>query len=181
MRQAIHTFRKDTRRSVPYIAVVSGITALLAILTPRWTSVYISETRPLNTTVDLLQLLLPVAWWFTIALLVQGESLVGDRQFWLTRPYSRWSLLFAKILFCVVFLTAPMLAGDCLVLSAEGFSPTALIPGLLWRHCVLADTFMLAAMTLAALTRNTRQFVIACFLLAIGFFVAAQVDFPPKR
>jgi hypothetical protein len=177
MRQAIHIFFKDTRFSVAYIAICLGIVATLAILTPRWMPWYSPTIIQLNYTVDILQMLLPVAWWFTSAHIVQREGLVGDRRFWLTRPYSR-SLLLAKGLFCIVFLTVPMLIGDCAILSAEGFSSGPLIPSLLLRHCVLAVTIMLPAFVLASLTGYIAQFVLACFMIAIAFFTAATFHQP---
>src|SRR5690349_14532799 len=38
--------------------------------------------------------LLPIVWAFVIVRVIQGESLVGDRQFWITRPYE-WQKLLA--------------------------------------------------------------------------------------
>jgi hypothetical protein len=176
MQQTIHIFSKDTRRSWPYLAVIFVVTAMLVVLTPKWRPFYGPETAALNKTVDTLHFLLPLAWWFTIAHLVQGEALVGDRQFWLTRPYSWKSLVAAKCLFCVAFLILPLAAGDYMILAAEGFSPTALLPGLLWRYYHVAAILMLPPFIFAALTRGMRQFVLACLLLAIAFFVAAQLE-----
>ena len=48
-----------------------------------------------------LNLLLPLVWACVAALAVQEEPLVGDRNFWTTRPY-RWpSLLGAKLMFVI--------------------------------------------------------------------------------
>jgi len=171
MRQTVHIFLKDARRSWPYIAVVLAITTILAVLTPKWTPAYNPATRTLNDTVDLLQLLLPVAWWLAIAHAIHGEELVGDRQFWVTRPYSWKSLFAAKALFCVAFLVLPFLVCDCIILSADGFSPAAVIGGLLWRQYFLACMLMLPPFVLATLTRGMRQFVLTCFAVAIVFVV----------
>jgi hypothetical protein len=176
MPQTIHILLKDARRNWAYIAVVLAITAVLTVLTPRWVPVYGRETKNLNGLVDILGLLLPVAWWFTIAHLIHGEALVGDRQFWVTRPYSWKSLLAAKFLFCVVFLAAPHLVFDWIVLSVDGFSPQSMIPGLLWRQCSLFGVPMLPALVLAAVTRNMRQFALVSLALAIAFAGLTEVE-----
>jgi hypothetical protein len=182
MKQALHIFLKDMRRAWPYAAIVLAITAALAYLTPKYTPVFGLGGSRLNGTVNILQFLLPVAWWFTIAHVVHGEALVGDRQFWVTRPYSWRSLFLAKVLFCAVFLSVPLLAQDFIVLSAADFPPAKMIPELLWRHCWLAAVIMLPAFVLAALTRNMRQFVLACLSLVIALLVPGLVEssYPSK-
>jgi hypothetical protein len=175
MRHTIHIFLKDARRSWPYTAVVFAITAILAVLTPKWAPAYNPATSTRNNTVDFLQLLLPVAWWFTIAHVVHGEELVGDRQFWVTRPYSWKSLCAAKVLFCVAFLAAPFLICDCIILSADGFSPAAMIPGLLWRQYYLAAMLLLPPFVLAALTRTMRHFALTCLAILIAFLVLTDL------
>ena len=176
MPQTIHILFKDARRNWAYIAVVLAFTAMLTILTPKWVPIYSRETQNPNRLVDILDILLPVAWWFTIAHLIHGEALVGDRQFWVTRPYSWKSLFAAKFLFCVVFLLAPHLVSDWIVLAVDGFSPQSMIPGLLWRQCSLFGVPMLPALVLAAVTRNMRQFALVSLALAIAFVGMAEAE-----
>jgi hypothetical protein len=159
MRQIIHIFLKDARRSWLYIAVVAAMTAMLAALTPLWRPTDFVGRGPVNFVVDTLETLLPAVWWFTIAHVIHGESLVGDRQFWITRPYSWKCLVAAKLLFCVVFLALPFLISDCIILSVEGFSPATLWTSLLLRQCQMASAFLMPALLLAALTRGLRQFI----------------------
>ncbi len=174
MKQAFHIFVKDARRCWPYIAIVLAVTGTLAYLTPKYTPWFAPGGERLNRAVDILQFLLPMAWWFTIAHVLHAEALVGDRQFWVTRPYSWRSLFLAKVLFCVAFLSVPLLVQDFIVLAAAGFAPAQMIPELLLRHCVLA-TIMLPAFVLASLTRNMRQFVLACLLFVIALLVPGLV------
>lgn len=87
MQQIIHIFRKDARRSWPYIALVLALTTMSAILTPKWVPSMGPDSEHMNRVVEILHFLLPLAWWFTIAHVVQGDGLVGTTQFWLTRPY----------------------------------------------------------------------------------------------
>ncbi len=171
MPQSIHILLKDARRCRLYIAIVVGMTAMLAWLTPNWVPFYGVRSFSAERTVDFLHILLPLAWWFTIVQLIHGESLVGERQFWLTRPYSWKSLLTAKILFCLVALMLPFLISDCIILSREGFSPAGAIPDLLWRQCVIAGVLMLPPFVLAALTRDMRQFVVAFLVIFIALIV----------
>ena len=176
MRQTLHILAKDARRSWSFVAVVVAMNAILAWLTPLWVPSYGNGTVNVNYTVDWLQILLPVAWWFTIAHVIHSERLVGDRQFWITRPYSWKSLVAAKVLFCAAFLILPFLVSDCVILSATGFSPWGLVPALLWKQCKTAAVFMLPPFLLAALTRGMRQFLLVCFALLISFLVLIQLD-----
>jgi hypothetical protein len=176
MKQTIHIFLKDTRRSWPYIAVVLALTATLTVLTPKWVPVYGRGTKTVNGLVDMLDFLLPMAWWFTIAHVVHGEGLVGDKQFWVTRPYSWKSLFAAKLLFCATFLVLPHFVFDWIILSGDGFSPEARIPVLLWRQCYEMGILMLPAFVLAAVTSGMRQFVLVCLVLAAALFLMIQVQ-----
>src|SRR3989454_8740186 len=47
-------------------------------------------------------------WAFLIVRVVQGESLVRDRQWWVTKPYEWWNLLAAKLLFIFIFISVPL-------------------------------------------------------------------------
>lgn len=159
MRQAIHIFRKDVRHCWPYIAGVLALTAVHA-----WQeSVAVPDFQGnLGTglTGVLLPLLMVVAWWFAIGASIHGESLIGDRQFWTTRPYSWKSLLTAKLLFIAAFLMLPLLLSDCIILLVSAYNPLTLIPGLLGRQCWFLG-FLALPFVLAALTRATRELVLA--------------------
>jgi len=167
MRQAIHIFRKDARHCWPYIAGVMAITAVHA-----WQESVAVPDYPGNLGTGLpavlITLLLVLAWWLVIGASVHGESLIGDRQFWTTRPYSWKGLLTAKLLFVAAFLMLPLLISDCIILLASAYNPLSLFPGLLWRQCWLL-AFLVLPFVLAALSRATREFVLA----GIVFYVAA--------
>ena len=163
MRQAFHIFRKDARHSWPYIAAVLAVTALTAWLecADRW--------HGIRFTVGLYPLL-ALVWWFAAGAAVRSESLVGDRQFWLTRPYSWHSLLAAKLLFLAAFVGLPIFLSDCVILLVSGFNPFTLIPGLLLRQCFLAGVLALP-FAVAALTRSLRDFVLAGVVLHTCFII----------
>jgi hypothetical protein len=76
----------------------------------------------------------------------------------------------------VVFLLAPHLVSDWIVLAVDGFSPQSMIPGLLWRQCSLFGVPMLPALVLAAVTRNMRQFALVSLALVIAFAGLTEVE-----
>jgi hypothetical protein len=158
MRQAIHIFRKDARRCWPHIAAVLALTAAAAWAACR----DILPGPPFGEPVSLL----PLAWFFAIGAAVQGESLAGDRQFWVTRPYSWKSLLAAKLLFVGAFVGLPILLSDWVVLVANGFDPLTPVPGLMLRQGWLA-AYLALPFAAAALTRTLRDFVLAGLAFSI--------------
>jgi hypothetical protein len=123
-------------------------------------------------------MLLPLVWWFLSALVIHDESLVGDRQFWVTRPYSWRSLLAAKALFLLAFVLAPLLVSDAIVLAADGFSPRTLLPHLLWFE-FLKLVILIPAALLASITDGVRQFLLGCLLVV--FVIAVIMQFPSPR
>jgi hypothetical protein len=166
MRQTLHIFRKDVRHCWPYIAAALALTAANA-----W-----QESRELPNPAQVVNMYRPVllilAWWLAIGAAVHGESLVGDRQFWVTRPYSWKNLLGAKLLFVALFLGLPMFFSDCVIVLASGFNPLPLIPGLLWRQVLLAG-FLGFPFAVAALTRVTATFVLAGLAFYVVFTAIA--------
>src|SRR5262249_3401986 len=115
-----------------------------------------------------LTLLLSLAWACVVALAVLEEPLVGDRNFWTTRPYHWPSLLGAKLLFALTAIHLPLLAADVFVLSARGFAPAAYLGYLLWKQLLLFGALTLPAIALATLVRSFTQFVLAVFAIAAG-------------
>ena len=84
MRITLHIFMKDTRRLRLEIAVTVALLAYLCeISTGNVWMPFRARPRPGLICYSAL------AWAFLLALLFHQEPLVGDRQFWLTRPYSR--------------------------------------------------------------------------------------------
>ncbi len=62
------------------------------------------------------------SWIFLTLRVVQGESLVGDQQWWTTKPYEWWKLLLAKELFLLVFVSLPLFLVQLFFLHHAGFS-----------------------------------------------------------
>ena len=132
MKQTLHIFAKDARRFWPEIAISIVTTAAFARIYPnQWLTPGLyavsgwggfAGPQGLQLLATVLAVLVPVSWLLLIARVIHGESLVGDRQFWLTRPYEWKQLLAAKVLFLLVFLYLPFVAAQ-LVLLARGRLP----------------------------------------------------------
>jgi hypothetical protein len=160
MRQALWILRKDIRRMRPRIAVVWLLMAAAAVLDSA------AGRHPQLANMRGFLLLVVLAQWFLVISVVHEDRLPGDRQFWITRPYSWKSLLLAKGLFVVLFVSLPTLLDHVLALAVNGFSPLHYLSALLWEEAGLA-VGMLFVLALAALTANMVQIV----LVALGYYL----------
>ena len=130
MHQALHIFKKDVgflRYHIALTLLAAGAFCLMGIFN-------INGAGPTAV-------ILPVTWWFLIAAVIHAEPLPGKGHFWLTRPYQRKSLLYAKALFIVTFVNLPVLIADVVIVHAAGFHITATITGLLWTQLLLLWVF----------------------------------------
>lgn len=181
MKQIWNIFKKDVRHYWREIVVSIALLAAFARYDVRsWANdgvtgyaydagSFFFDSRFLSGLVDVL---LPISWAFVIVRVIQGESLVGDRQFWVTRPYEWKKLLAAKILFILVFINLPLLSTDVFLLAKAGFSPTHYVVGLLWIQAMIALGLLLIA-ALAAVTASVVQFglallVVVLYLIGMG-------------
>lgn len=171
--QAIHIFCKDTRRCWWQICVLLAMMEMLVILTPDGGSsgVATSPRSGLEMALSILHSALPAGWWFVIAYMLQAERLVGDRQFWVTRPYSWRSLFGAKLLFCAAWLVLPFFVSDCVILVRCGFPLRPLLGGLLAREALLSVWMIVPALLLAGLTRGVREFTAVALMVLFAFLL----------
>ncbi|HTW63699.1 MAG TPA: hypothetical protein VME17_03745 [Bryobacteraceae bacterium] len=163
MRQTLHIFRKDVRYLRHEIALVVLIALVFAAL----------HARASNSD-DLwwAELALVVAAAFLIGRLILAETIPGDRQFWITRPYRWRSLLGAKLLFIVVFVNLPVLLAHVFILIVDRFPIVSNLPGLLWSQWMLFAFVALPFAALATLSSSMAAFIFAqLIVLAIGFGV----------
>src|SRR5229473_1796863 len=170
MSQTLHIFRKDIRHHWPEVLV-----SLLLLAAFVWhESAAWSEDFPSFSLLQILfsfvNTLMPLFWCLMIVRLVHEESLVGDRQFWVTRPYEWPSLLVAKLLFLVVFIHLPVFVAQLLLLRRAGFPIAPNLTGLLGMQIGLGLLF-LAPITLAVVTRSLAQ----ALIVAIGAFLVFLV------
>ena len=174
MDQILHIFKKDIRRHWPEILLSL---ALLALYTNRalhpWTNLL--DSYPLSrsfyffvVTGKYIAPVLVIFWLFLVIRVVQGESLVGDRQWWTTKPYVWWQLLLAKLLFVVVFICVPLFHVQLFLLHYFKFPILRNLLPLFWMQLSLFLILICFCVLLASLTKNLVQ-----VLLVVG--VAALV------
>lgn len=169
MRLMLHILRKDVRRLQWEIGVTLAALAALAHVEARRSSEF-----P-GTLEGLLNVVLPGLWAYLMALLIHGEGPVGDRQFWITRPYPRWSLIASKALFALVFIHLASLAADMVLVTVRGFGAFESLAPLLEKQVRLALAVTIPAAGLAAVTRTLPQFVGAAVLIVVPFLWLTDV------
>jgi hypothetical protein len=171
MIQPLHIFRKDVRHLWPEIALHTALLIGFAWIIPQaWPGNGEIQT-PLNLVSVLLRAMLPILWLVLIARLIHDEALVGDQQFWLTRPYTWPALLAAKLLFLVALVFVLFLVMQCYLLAHAGLNPLASIPGLLLNLLHLVLLCFLPFTALAAVTSTFSRFaftVTASILYLVG-------------
>jgi hypothetical protein len=173
MNQIIHIFRKDVRHHWMEILVCQ-----LALVAYCWNEVsgwsealnYIA-----NISSTLIHLVLPLSWSVFVFRMVQDESLVGDRQFWITRPYDWKKLLVEKILLVLVFIDLPLVAAGIFLLVRAGFPALPHLLGLLWMQLLLLYIPFLPLLALASVTRNLAQAVVALLAVLLIFVGSASL------
>jgi hypothetical protein len=114
---------------------------------------------------DWLNLALPLVWSVLIALAIQEDSLVGDRQFWVALPCGWRPMMAAKGVFVATFIHAPYFVAGAIILAARGFNPAAHLPHLFWKQVVLL-ALTIPALGAATLVRNVAHFLLLAIVLA---------------
>jgi hypothetical protein len=180
MNQIFNIFKKDIfhywRESVGSIALLAAFARYdVRSWANQGLGAYDAGTFLLHSIFSpgLIDALLPLSWAFVIVRVIQGESLVGDRQFWVTRPYEWKKLLFAKVIFILVVINLPLLITDIFLLARAGFPPTHYIVGLLWMQAMIGLLTLLIA-ALAAVTATVAQFGLA--LLVVVLYLVGMVS-----
>src|SRR6201998_2695333 len=191
MKQILHIFVKDARHQWLEIVISLAVTlALVFTCHSRWhaEAMYggVVSFSPLGLVSNLpafLVVIVPLSWWLLISPLVHEERLVGDRQFWITRPYEWKKLLAAKVLFLIVFLYVPLLLAQGVMLAEAGFTPFPSFRGLLYDAFQLTCILVLPLVALATVTRNFARMTLAV-LGAIVCLIASVLlasNAPPDR
>src|SRR5271157_4677246 len=150
MSQVWHIFKKDARCLRGEIAVVASLAAIFAFA-DRYGIYQGSEVA--------FGALLALFAAYLIARVVHAEAIPGDRQFWITRPYRWSSLLSAKLLFILAFVSLPIVFAQLFIVITDGFSLGSIMPGLLWSQVLILVVVALPIACIAAVTRNLSQFI----------------------
>ena len=180
MNQVLHIFLKDARRFWPESLISLALVAAFAIIYPhQWRDIdSMHHAVRFNFAVggimgilaQVLVVLVPISWWLLISRVIHAEKLVGDRQFWVTRPYEWKKLLGAKAFFLVVFLYLPILIAQILLLLEAGFHPLAYIPGLLYNLLLITGVLVLPLAALSTLTPTFAKMTLA--ILGVVLLIA---------
>ena len=179
MRTTLHIFKKDVRRLWHEILVVLALTALFAWIEPKTThDLSAGLQNGLDLIGTILRMLLPVAWWYLIALAIHQEAIPGDRQYWLTRPIAWRHLLGSKLLLILAFINLPLAACDCLILAASGFNPAHHLSGLLTKQLLFTAIYLAPAVMLALVTNTLSQMILWCLGVAIFIMGASTLPLP---
>jgi len=169
--QPVHILRKDATHLWPEILVSVALLIAYAFAESQTWLPSDGTFNPVILAVGFLAFLIPVAWLVLISRLVHDEELVGDRQFWITRPYTWYSLLISKILFIAVFICVPFLIMQMWLLHHAGLYPTLLIPGMLKNLLVIAAIFLLPLFAIAAVTSTFVRYISSALGGLIYFFI----------
>ena len=179
MKQALHIFRKDVSQLLLPITILLLLVVAHAVFDVLSSPFNTPETARINQAASLLGTSLMLAWGYLIAVVVYQESLPGDRQFWVTRPYLWRSLLGAKLLFVLAFFSVPLLISDCCILWAQHFPALTNLAALLLRQLSLIVSLVLLSFALATVTTGLAQFVLAWFLLLLVSLAETSIILRP--
>lgn len=175
MRQALHILRKDLRGHWYEIAVTLAVTAAFAFTGAAQAAFWRQGGESHGIAFSLILFLLPLTWWALIARVIHSEALPGDKQFWLTRPYQRGSLLLAKTLLILLCVNLPMLFADTIIVTAYGFPLSQVLPGLAWSQVLLTAVFLLPVAALSAITTGLVQLLLALSTIAVPMLAWALI------
>jgi hypothetical protein len=161
MSQILHIFKKDARHLWPEILISLALTAAFVHVSLGGRSNLGRGDSPyLPIVVALLSALVPVGWWVLSVRLIHDESLVGESQFWITRPYQWPKLLAAKALFLVAFIYLPIFVAQVVLLTAADFHPFAYLPGLFYNLVLITGVLILPIAAIATVSSSFSRLVL---------------------
>jgi hypothetical protein len=120
--------------------------------------------------------LVQVSWWLLITRVIHAERLVGDTQFWTTRPYEWKKLLAAKLCFLAVFLYLPLVTAQAAMLAAAGLSPVSCISGMLFNLLLITGIVVLPLIAIATVTSSFFRMTLT-LLVVLGCFAGTSAYF----
>lgn len=129
MRQVLLILRKDVRHLWWQITAYAGLLAAYAWAVPQtWPGS--SPSSFLATLVMLLSTLIVASQFVLITSAIHADGLVGENQFWITRPYDWRSLLCAKALFVIVCVVFPLALTQWYLVHAANLAQFSAIAGM---------------------------------------------------
>jgi len=184
MQQILHIFKKDIRRHWPEILISLALLGLYARILTHHTDydpLHPSYFPWAQISEGTLPPLMIIFWIFLTIRLVQGETLVGDTQWWVTKPYEWWKLLAAKEIFLLAFIGAPLFLVQLYLLQHAGFAIHSHFFGVLQMQLALAVILFLPAVALASLTKSLGQaFIVLLIVFVLISTVTSQLSKVPN-
>lgn len=179
MNQTGHIFGKDARHFRWEVGIALALLVAFTWIFPytfmpaEWIRVRTASPDAMRGVAGLLGLLVPVSWWVIVTRLVQEENLVGDQQWWITKPYEWPQLLGSKLLFLGAFILAPLLVAQCVLLAVGGFRPFAYLPNLGFGLVLMAGLVVIPLMAIAAVTATFGRMTLTLLGLVVALIVYA--------
>ena len=170
MRLILHIFRKDAIRLWPQASIFLALLALNGWAYLRYAPY--DPPQPLS----FLPLFLPIACSVLLIALVHEEGLVGDRQYWLSRPFPRRQLMGAKILFALVFINLPLFVYQAAIVIAAGLPLPQNWMNLVSLQLFFTAVDILPVAALAAVTRNMVQTILAALITVAAIVALSSLE-----
>jgi hypothetical protein len=168
MIQSLHILRKDVRHLCTELSLYAVLLIVAAVATPMaWNGA--------NFFAGPLHILVPILWLVLIGRLIHDEVLVGDTQFWITRPYKWTSLLSAKLLFVLLCVVVPFALTQWAMILQAGANPLHTIPGQLLGMLRIGLIVWLILTAVASVTPTVPHMFMS--ILAVGISGAAAIGF----
>jgi hypothetical protein len=167
MSQVFHIFIKDVRWL--WVEISASLIALGLLTWTEWQ--FCTPARNshwYNVAAPLVVLFL--SWWFIVVSLIQSDSLKGDRQFWVTRPYVWYKLLAAKTLFIVACLAVPLAITQIVLLKVDGAPVVTNLGEVILGTLGAMLIGILPVMAVAVITRSLPQWI-ACVVALIFMMI----------
>src|SRR5258708_30382430 len=159
MRLILHILKKDMRRHWLEILISLALLGLYVWVTLQgpsnrfvgaWLLWFQLSAQSITT-------LMIFFWIFLTVRVVQDETLVGDRQWWVTKPYEWWALLAAKELFLVVCFGVPLFFVQLYLMHHAGFPVLRNLLGILTMQFELGFILFLPSVALGSLSKGLGQ------------------------
>ncbi len=172
MRLILHILKKDMRRhwlEIMISLVLLGLYVWVTLQGPNHR--FVGNRFPwFQLTENTIPPLMIFFWIFLTVRVVQGETLVGDRQWWVTKPYEWWTLLAAKELFLVVCFGVPLFFVQLYLMHHAGFSVLRNTWGILTMQFGLGFVLFLPSVALGSLAKGLGQALIGILVALLGFW-----------
>ena len=164
-----HVARKDVRQYwwliLLYLAIVAAVTAIAR------------SDAPVTSLLVTLDAFIVVAFGMaTAATLVQSDSPSRSNAFWATRPLDPGAVFAAKLVLITLGVVGISVLGEIVGLQTLGLR-AAEVGSLVMRSIGLYAIWLVAAITVAALTPDFRAFAITLLVVVVAFLALAQTLF----